>query len=426
MVTTSPGDAGLVERYLTLGLRLGRHIDGLVDAYYGPPAAAAVVASEPVQPPDRLAAEARALLAATDAGEPLERDDPSPSDPFTAPSTGEGAGPARRRWLRAQVVGLLTTARKLDGAPIAYADEVEACYGVRPTRVDEGTFDEAHRRLDEVLPGTGPLAERLVVWRESHAVPVDRLRPAIDALADALRDRTRTLFGLPDGEHVEFELVSDQPWSGFNYYLGDLQSRVAVNTDLPVLSTSLAHLVAHESYPGHHTEHTRKEVGLVRRRRWWEESIFLVGTPQCLLAEGLADLGLEVVVGRRPEVVVAGLLRPLGIRYDPEVVAAVAEAGEALGAVRQNAAFRLHEDGADPETVVGEVARWGLLSRDRAAKAVEFLTHPTWRAYLTCYVEGLPLCRSFVGGDPARFDRLLSEQLTPADLLADPAPVATG
>ena len=32
----------------------------------------------------------------------------------------------------------------------------------------------------------------------------------------------------------------------------------------------------------------------MRRRQWWEESIFLVGTPQCLLAEGLADLGLEV------------------------------------------------------------------------------------------------------------------------------------
>jgi hypothetical protein len=62
--------------------------------------------------------------------------------------------------------------------------------------------------------------------------------------------------------------------------------------------------------------------------------------------------------------------------------------------------------------VIAEVARWGLLSPDRAAKAVEFLMHPTWRAYLTCYVEGLPLCRAFVGGDPARFERLLSEQLT--------------
>jgi hypothetical protein len=403
--------AGLVGRSLTLGLRLGRHIDGLVDAYYGPPDLAAVAGAEPVVPPGRLVVEARDLLAAIDAGEPL--------DPTEATAAAEdGAAPGRRHWLRAQVQGLSTTARRLAGEPVGYADEVEACYGVRPSRVDEDVLEGAHRRLDEVLPGSGPLADRLVAWRETHAVPVDKLRPALASLAEDLRHRTRTLFGLPDGEQVEFDLVTDEPWAGFNYYLGDLRSRVAVNTDLPVLSTGLAHLVAHESYPGHHTEHTRKEVGLVRRRHWWEESIFLVGTPQCLLAEGLADLGLEVVMGRRPEETVAGHLRPLGIRYDAEVVAAVADAGEALGAVRQNAAFRLHEDGASAETVTAEVAHWGLLSPDRAAKAVEFLTHPTWRAYLTCYVEGLPLCRAFVDGDPARFDRLLAEQLTP-DVLAD-------
>jgi hypothetical protein len=404
-------ETGLVERYLVLGLRLGRHIEGMVDAYYGPHEHQVVVDAEPVQAPERLVGEARSLLAAIDAGVPL--------DPDVAKSADEdSAAPARRHWLRAQVIGLLTTARKVAGESISYADEVEACYGVRPTRVDEEVLQAAHRRLEEVLPGSGPLAERLVAWRESHAVPVDLLRPAIDALAEDLRFRTDALFGLPDGESVEFELVSGQPWSGFNYYLGGLHSRVAINTDLPVLSTSLAHLVAHEAYPGHHTEHTRKEVGLVRRRRWWEESIFLVGTPQCLLAEGLADLGLEVAMGRRPEAIVAGHLEPLGIRYDAEVVAAVAEAGEALGAVRQNAAFRLHEDGADVDTVTAEVARWGLLSPDRAAKAVEFLVHPTWRAYLTCYVEGLPLCRNFVNGDPVRFDRLLSEQLTP-DVLED-------
>jgi hypothetical protein len=399
---------GLVEQYLTLGLRLGRHIDGLVDAYYGPPDRSSFVDAEPVQSPDQLVAGARSLVSAIDSGAPLDH---------AAPGE-DGAAPARRHWLRAQVVGLMTTARKLAGDQIGYADEVEACYGVRPTRVDDEVLVEAHRQLDEVLPGSGDLADRLVTWRESHAVPTELLHAAINSLAEDLRERTLALFGLPDGEHVEFELVTDQPWAGFNYYLGGLQSRVAVNTDLPVLSTGLAHLVAHEAYPGHHTEHTRKEVGLVRRRQWWEESIFLVGTPQCLLAEGLADLGLEVVMGRRPEPIVAGHLRPLGIRYDADVVAAVAEAGEALGAVRQNAAFRLHEDGADPEQVTDDVARWGLLSRDRAAKAVEFLVHPTWRAYLTCYVEGLPLCRSFVDDDPSRFDRLLSEQLTP-DLLQD-------
>ena len=396
---------GPVEAYLTLGLRLGRHIDGMVDAYYGPPGLAAAVAAEPVLPPERLVADARSLLADLGSGVPLD-----------APAPEDSSAPARRHWISAQVVGLATTCARLAGEQIAYADEVEACYGVRPSRVDEETLVDAHRRLDAVLPGSGPLAERLVAWRESHAVPVDRLGAAVRSLAEDLRARTDELFGLPDGEHVEFELVTNEPWSGFNYYLGGLQSRVAINTDLPVLSTGLAHLVAHEAYPGHHTEHSRKEVGLVRRRQWWEESIFLVGTPQCLLAEGLADLGLEVAWGRHPEATVAEHLVPLGIRYDTEVVAAVAEAGEALGAVRTNAAFRLHEDGADPDTVIDEVARWGLLPRDRAVKAVEFLTHPTWRAYLTCYVEGFPLCRAFTAGDPGRFERLLSEQLTPGDL----------
>jgi hypothetical protein len=47
---------------------------------------------------------------------------------------------------------------------------------------------------------------------------------------------------------------------------------------------------------------------------------------------------------------------------------------------------------------------------------VQFLTDPTWRAYITCYVEGLPLCRRFLRGDPSRFERLITEQLLPSDL----------
>ncbi|HLN04847.1 MAG TPA: hypothetical protein VK217_01110 [Acidimicrobiales bacterium] len=416
----------VVERYLALGLAMDRHIDGFVDAYYGPKAIADRVAKAPVMPPDRLVAEAKALLAAIDAGEPL-------GDPEADGVQGRhrleiapdaGADAARRHFLRSQAVGLLTTARKLAGEPISYADEVEACYGVRPRRFEEGEFEAAHRRLEEVVPGSGPLLERYVAWRESQAVPIDRLEMAIASLAEDLQARTQMMFGLPDGERVEFELVTDRPWGGFNYYLGGLTSRVEINTDLPVLSTSLAHLVAHEAYPGHHTEHARKEAGLVHRRRWWEESIAVIGTPQNLLAEGLADLGLEVVMGSRPEAAVAEHLRPLGISYDPDVVAVVREAGEALGGVRANAAFRLLEDRADPDTVIEEIARWGLTSRARAKKAVEFLLHPTWRAYISCYVEGLPLCRDFVAGDPARFARLVTEQLTPQDLIDQTAPAA--
>ena len=68
--------------------------------------------------------------------------------------------------------------------------------------------------------------------------------------------------------------------------------------------------------------------------------------------------------------------------------------------------------------MVGYLERWSLLPRARAEKAVEFLTDPTWRAYISCYIEGLRLCRGFVAGDPQRFERLLTEQLVPSDLVA--------
>jgi hypothetical protein len=390
----------VIERYLELGLALGRHVDGLVDAYFGPPDVAAGVATAPLVPPRRLADEARRLLA------DVERSDLDAN---------------RRHWLAAQVRGLRTTAARLAGEAIGYADEVEACYGVRPRWVEEDELAEAHRRLDSALPGSGPLADRLITWRESQAVPVDKLGGAVASLAEDLRERTQRLFGLPEGEHVDFDLTTDKPWSGFNYYLGGLRSRVSINTDLPVLSPGLANLVAHEAYPGHHTEHTRKEVGLVRQRHQEEETIFLVGTPQCLLAEGLADLGLEVVVSADPgeqAAMAASHLKPLGIPFDEDVVAAVGRAGDGLSRVRGNVALLLHEEGLEVDAVIAYAERWALLPRNRAEKLVEFLTDETWRAYMTCYVEGLPLCRSFVAGDPARFQRLVTEQLTPDQLAA--------
>jgi hypothetical protein len=390
-----------VDRYLELGLRLGRHVEGFVDAYYGPAELADRVAAEPLRPPAELARDAGRLIADLDAGVDADTVD---------------AG--RRRWIRAQAVGLRTSARTLAGEQIGYLDEVESCYGARPELVDEEEFAKAHRALDEVLPGDGPLRDRYIAWREAHAIPQDQLQPAIRSLAADLRERTGTLFGLPDGEHVEWVFETGKPWSGFNYYEGGLRSRVAINVDLPVLSLTLGHLVAHEAYPGHHTEHSRKEVGLVRGRRWLEETIFVVGAPQCTVAEGLADLGVEITLGRRPEPVVAEHLRPLGIRYDAEVAGRVAEAGELLGWVRSNAAIRLHEHGSTPEEAGAYLERWALLPPERAARQVAFMTDPTWRAYSHTYTEGLRLCRGYVDGDPARFEWLVTEQVLPGDLVS--------
>lgn len=374
------------EEYLQLALRLGRHVDGLVDSYYGPPEIAARIEAEPPRDPAELVADAETLR-----------------------------GENERAYLDAQLLGLETVARKLAGEEIPYADEVERCYGVRPRRVPEERFESAHRALGEALPPGGSLAERYQRWREGDPVPVDRLPAVLEALSARLRERTRERFGLPDGEEARLDFVTDEPWAAYNYYLGDLSSRIAVNTDVSLNASFVAELMAHELYPGHHTEHAWKEALLYRENGRLEESALMIGAPQSLLAEGIAGLAIDMVVddhdGFAQEV-----LDDFGIDYDADAGRRIRRAREPLERVVPNAALLLHEDGATPEEAQAYIQRWGLVSPKRAAHNVEFVTHPVWRSYISTYADGLALCRDWVGGEPKRFKRLLTEQLTPADL----------
>ncbi len=384
----------MIERYLELGLRLGRHVDGLVDAYYGPAELADRAAEGEPLAPSRLAADASALLRDLDGIEDEQR----------------------RRWLQAQVVGLETLARRLDGEPIGYADEVERCYGVRPELVPEEAFQEALDRLDAALPGEEPLYDRYQAWLDAQTVPNELLPQAVAALEDDLRARTRGLVDLPEGEQVDVELVSDEPWGAFNYYLGSRRSRAVINTDLPTRSFFLPELVAHEMYPGHHTEHACKEELLVEGRGWLEETIMLVTTPQSLVSEGIAMLALDMVVREQAEEWAAGLLEPVGVPYDVETARVVRGATQVLGSVSANCALLLHEHGVSLEEARAYYRRWALANEARVEKAIQFATDPTWRSYVSTYTDGERLCRAFVGGEPERFRRLLTEQLTAADL----------
>jgi hypothetical protein len=282
--------------------------------------------------------------------------------------------------------------------------------------VPEEQFSAAHERVAAALPGDGALAERYQAWIESQTVPPEKLLPAAEAFSRELRARTEALVGLPEGESLNFEEVANEPWSAFNYYLGGRRSRVVVNTDLPVDAFFLPLLIAHEAYPGHHTEHAWKEALLVDGEGFLEETIFLVGTPQAVVSEGIAMIALELVLGDEIDAVAARVLAGVGVAYDPETSRAVRELRDALIAMPVNAARLLHIEGRPRDEVIDYLQHWGLNTRERAASSVDFLVHPTWRAYTSCYASGLELCRRYVGGDVQRFRRLLTEQFTPADL----------
>jgi hypothetical protein len=394
---SSVAPSSVAERYLLLGLRLGEHLEGLVDFYFGPEELAAA-AREATPEPAALAADARGLLADI--------------------AVDGGLDEQRRRWLAAQVEGLECVARMLAGEEVPWSEAVRRCYGIDVEITAESAFEAMHARLDAVLSGTGDLADRLRRWDESQNVPEARMLDAFAVLADDLRERTRTLVGLPDGEHIDPVVVSGQPWSAYNWYLGGLGSRIELNGDLPIRSHFFAPMVAHEGYPGHHTEHAWKEARLVRELGRPEQSAALIHTPECLVSEGIAEVAVEQAWGERWPERAAELLRPLDIPFDVPVAVEVLAAYPLKRAAEVNVAYFLNEAGWSDGEAAAYLCRWALSEPDRAEKAVGFCRHPLWSAYVPTYAYGYRLVRPFVDRDAGNFRRLLTEQLTTADLLA--------
>jgi hypothetical protein len=379
------------ERYLELGLRLGKHVDGLVDAYYGPPELKDQVDAEELLPAEQLAADAYALRDALPDG-----------------------------WLRDQVHGCATYAHVLAGDAISYTDEVEGCYGVRPAKVSEDVYAAVHAELDELYPGKGSLRERRDAWRELHLVEGEIAIPVLEDLLPLMRARTEAvLLDLPAGDGVALEPVTDEPWWAFNYYLGELHSRVVLNTDVPTTGPDLIHLAGHEVFPGHHTEHAVKEQLLIRDQGKIEEGIQLVPTPQAVLSEGIAETGADLVLDdAAKEEAYAIIRRHGGTLVDPQLSERISKVAEGLRTVGLDAALMIHEEGVSVEEAEAYVEKWNLVPADEARHSVRFVTDPTWRAYVITYSAGRDLCRAYVDGDPARFRRLLTEHVRIGDLLA--------
>ena len=217
--------------------------------------------------------------------------------------------------------------------------------------------------------------------------------------------------------------MQDQPWSGYNWYLGDGRSRVDLNTDLPIYAYRLTDLLAHEGYPGHHTEHALKER-LYTEQGLGEHALQLINTPECVISEGIATIAEkmlfapdELVRFRRERVYPAA-----GITGDPEREVAIGAATRILRSVPGNAALLLHEEGRDPEDVVAYLQRYALSTEAEARQRLRFIADPLWRAYIFTYHVGYELISTWLDQAPAerrsRFRTLLSEQVYPSQIAA--------
>ena len=395
------GTQNLSEEFVRLALAIDEHQPGYIDSYFGPREWAEEAKQNGKLPLSDLARRVDDLAAALNQLDDVEAQ--------------------RKDFLVHQVSAMQMSLRLLAGERVSLAEEVEGLYDVQPTWKAESIFLEAQRQLDQILPKGDSLKERMEAWDKSLEIPVEKVKELFPFIVNRLRELTRAKFDLPEEESFNVEFVSNQPWRAYNWYLGGYKSRIEVNTDLPTHVNWLAGLMAHEGYPGHHTELSTKELKLIRQRNFQEHALVLINSPSCVISEGIATTALETILSDdeleswyREEI----LPRAGMSHIDVARVREVSEATRKRSGLGGNAAFMLHDQNKSTDEIRAYLQQYGLASEKDAEQSINFISNPIYRSYIFTYHVGKELLDElFASKDrDTYFRRILEEPVTPSQI----------
>ncbi|MEH6790163.1 hypothetical protein [Parasphingorhabdus sp.] len=393
--------------YVRLTLALGEQEAGYVDAYYGPAEWAAAAKTDP-RDMRELGNAIVELMQRLDA---LQASD----DPLVE---------ARKRFLSAQLEAALTRHAMIQGEVFPFAKEAQGLFGVTPELRPLAEFDAVLEEIDNLVPGDGALSERVAAFEQNYIIPKDRLKLVFDTAIAECKVRTKRHFDLPEGENFKMEFVTGKSWSGYNYYQGNYQSLIQVNTDLPIFIGRAVDLGCHEGYPGHHVYNMLLERNLTKGRGWQEFSVYPLYSPQSLIAEGSANYGIELAFGGEERLEYErDVLYPLA-GLDPDTAAAywaLQIAKQALSGARMTIAQQYLDGEITRTEAITLNRKYQLVSAERAAQMTDF--NEQYRSYVINYGLGMEMVRDWIeaqGDAPVwrwkAMERLLSEPMLPGDL----------
>ena len=404
--------AGTLDRiagdYVHLVLAMDEHDPGYVDAYIGSPELAEAA-------PGRFPTLDDIRIGADELLRDLRDLEPSEDRLATLRATA----------LENLLISLSARIDVVSGADLLFDEETRLVFGVVAPDYDDAYYASMLADLDSLLPGEGDLGDRAVAYRQQFVIPPDRLNEVFNAAITECRRRTAEYIDLPPGEDFTLEYVTNQPWSGYNWFQGNAFSLIQINTDLPRHIDRAIDLGCHEGYPGHHTFGSLVERELYRGRGWIEFSVYPLYSPTALLSEGSANYGIELAFPgqQRIDYEVEVLFPLAGLDADQaERYYRYLELREELGYARIDAA-RDYLDGRKTRAeTVDWLQRIQLISAEEAEQSLDFID--TYRTYVINYSLGQDLVGAYVeretGGDPdgmwQLFERLLTEPFSVAEL----------
>ena len=372
----------IAEEFVRLVLAVGQHDPDYVDAYLGPP-----------EWKEEAARTSRSLADLGAAATALEKRLQTVEPTLHGSTEGQ-----RFRYLEAQIRSVGNRISLLSGHTVPFDEETRLLYDTVLPDFASGHFESIRTRIDHLLPGEGPLVDRVVRFQERFVVPREKVEVVMRAAVAECRRRTLDHVALPEHEGFKLEFVTGQPWNAYNWYRGNAQSVIQINLDLPFRLEKAINLAAHEGYPGHHVQGTLHEIEFVGERGWREWQVYPLFSPRSVVDEGVADFGIEVAFppnelaqfGRDVLFPLAGLDPAEATRYF-EVTRLL---GLKLQPLRSDIARRYLDGKLGADEAVTLLSGEGLLPRAEALKALDFARR--YRGYLVTYDSGYTLVKRYV------------------------------
>jgi hypothetical protein len=402
----------LAERYVKTVLAMGQHDSDYVDAYYGPPEWKKAAETAKIGL-DAVASQARAIRA----------------DLAKVGSAQRGNEMEQLRWqyLDRQLSSMEARIRMLRGERLSFDEESKALYDAVAPTYPASHFQAIIDNLEKRFPGQGSLAVRYDTWRKPFTIPRDKLDAVFQQAITGCRERTRKHISLPTSESFTLEYVTNKPWSGYNWYQGNLKSLIQVNTDLPIFIDRAIDLACHEGYPGHHVYNALLEKHLVGDRGWMEFTVYPLFSPQSLIAEGTANFGIEVAFPGKERIAYETKTLFPAARIDTTRADEYYEVQELVDQLSYagNEAARAYLDGKmSAAEAANYLETYGLYSPERAKQRVRFIDK--YRSYVINYNLGKDMVRQYIesrGGtasNPAKrwdeFEKLMASPRLPSAL----------
>jgi len=364
----------IAEEYVRLVLQVGQYDSAVVDAYFGPEEWKPSEQKATVFPLETLVHSANDLY---DKGTVLLE------------SKNPNVNASRIEMLQKQLIALRTKVEMIGGKTYSFDEEAALLYDAEPPFYPLSYFDKLLDEMDQLLDGDGVLSSRYTTFMEQFIIPKDLLDSVFNVATAESRAITKQYLDLPTQENFVLEYVNDKVWSGYNYYQGDSQSLIQINTDFPIHIDRAIDLASHEGYPGHHIYMMLLDQNLVNTKGWMEYSVYPLFSPLSFISEGSANYGIDMVFpGEKRLAFERDVLFPIvGIsKKKAQKFHKVQELKSKLKYAENEIARRYLNGVIGKEDAIGMIEKYLLFSPKKAIQRLNFIE--TNRSYVINYNLG--------------------------------------